>query len=438
MQLRHTAWLLLAIWGCATSGTASKHPPAQGHGLAFIEDDYAAALQKAREQHLPLFVEAWAPWCQSCRSMRATVLTDSALLPHAGRFVWLAIDTDQPGNEAFLRRFPVDTWPTVLVLDAERESVVARSLGAVSVPQLLAFLEQSQRALEEGTARADGLALSGSHAEAAAAYQQVLARLPPESPLRAGTVVSLLKSLAASGASDECMRLTDRELPSLSRLEDRARLLYVGIGCALDLETEEAAALRTRMTEEAIRGIRSPSGALAPMLRSSLYEAVCEVRQMAGDEAGARGLVEEWLGFLEANARAARNAEERSALDSHRAMAALMLEEPGRVIPFLEQSERDLPDDYTLPARLALLYLTSGQLDPALEASHRALARARGAGRSLVLVTHARILLARGEPSKAEQLLTEALQQLGDTAGARRQQRALQATLDLVRARGAQ
>ena len=30
--------------------------------LPFIADDYARALDEARAQKLPLFIEAWAPW----------------------------------------------------------------------------------------------------------------------------------------------------------------------------------------------------------------------------------------------------------------------------------------------------------------------------------------------------------------------------------------
>jgi len=30
--------------------------------LPFIADDYAKALAEARQQKLPLFIEAWAPW----------------------------------------------------------------------------------------------------------------------------------------------------------------------------------------------------------------------------------------------------------------------------------------------------------------------------------------------------------------------------------------
>jgi hypothetical protein len=30
--------------------------------LPFIDNDYAKALTRARAEHKPIFVEAWAPW----------------------------------------------------------------------------------------------------------------------------------------------------------------------------------------------------------------------------------------------------------------------------------------------------------------------------------------------------------------------------------------
>lgn len=47
----------------AAGGAAEKSSaPTAPKVLPFIQDDYAAALAKARDRKLPLFVEAWAPW----------------------------------------------------------------------------------------------------------------------------------------------------------------------------------------------------------------------------------------------------------------------------------------------------------------------------------------------------------------------------------------
>src|SRR4051812_43195228 len=65
-------------------------PPAQR--LGFVEDDYARALAEAKKRHLPLFVDAWAPWCHTCRFMRAYVFNDPSLGKQISRYVFLSID----------------------------------------------------------------------------------------------------------------------------------------------------------------------------------------------------------------------------------------------------------------------------------------------------------------------------------------------------------
>src|SRR5512137_1604427 len=56
--------------------------------------------------------------------MRATVLEDEALTKLAGRFVWLEIDTEKDVNAGFLERYPIQVWPTFLVVDPATERAV--------------------------------------------------------------------------------------------------------------------------------------------------------------------------------------------------------------------------------------------------------------------------------------------------------------------------
>src|SRR5438270_801816 len=58
--------------------------------------------------------------------MRATVFRDGALAKRAGQFVWLSIDTEREGNLAFVERYPVESWPTLMVIDSAREVAVLR------------------------------------------------------------------------------------------------------------------------------------------------------------------------------------------------------------------------------------------------------------------------------------------------------------------------
>ena len=63
--------------------------------------------------------------------MRATVLEDKSLERHAGRFVWLSIDTEDSKNATYLEQHPFEAVPTFQVLDASTARVAYRWIGAV-------------------------------------------------------------------------------------------------------------------------------------------------------------------------------------------------------------------------------------------------------------------------------------------------------------------
>ena len=75
--------------------------------------------------------------------------------------------------------------------------------------------------------------------------------------------------------------------------------------------------------------------------------------------------------------------------DAHRTSACLALGQPERVIPALLASEKDFPEDYNPPQRLALAYGAMKRYDEALAASDRAMARALRAAQARRL-PHAR------------------------------------------------
>jgi tetratricopeptide (TPR) repeat protein len=99
----------------------------------------------------------------------------------------------------------------------------------------------------------------------------------------------------------------------------------------------------------------------------------------------------------------------RVAFDSHRVGAALALGDPARAVPALLASERDLPEDYNPPARLAILYREMGRYDEALVESQRALDKAYGARKLRIFDTRADIFARKGDPAAARRTLEEAL-----------------------------
>jgi hypothetical protein len=55
-------WMGLGAAVQAAPDVATSRDQAPPQAVPFIQDDYPAALARAKADDLPLFVEAWAPW----------------------------------------------------------------------------------------------------------------------------------------------------------------------------------------------------------------------------------------------------------------------------------------------------------------------------------------------------------------------------------------
>ena len=412
--------LVVGLLGCgATRSSAVAEPPAASAraALPFIVNDYPRALAEAKERGLPLFVDAWAPWCHTCRSMKAYVFTDAALARHAGRFVWLELDTDLPSTAGFLEKYPMEIWPTLFIVDPRQEKAIVRFAGSATVPQLEKLFEDGERAWRGGgegpealLSQGDALYGEGKAAEAARVFAQALAEAPDDWSRRGRALESLLVAQYGAKLPEACARAALEQLPRVPRSASWANAAGLGLMCALQLPAgTPGAAERVTALEARGREALSPEVAMPADDRSGVYELLVEARKHAGDAAGAKALATEWLTFLEGEAARAPTPEARTVFDSHRMSAAMVLGEPQRVIPALEQSERDLPGDYNPPARLANLYRQTGRLDDALAASTRALMKVQGGRRLRVMSERADLLVARGEKDAAVSTLEDAL-----------------------------
>jgi tetratricopeptide (TPR) repeat protein len=350
--------------------------------------------------------------------MRAYVFTDKALARHAGRFVWLEINTDLPKNAIFQEKYPVENWPTLFIVDPREEKALVRFAGSATVAQLEKLFEDGERAYrgeaqgpEGALARGDALYGAGKPAEAAEAFTQALAQAPPDWSRRGRTLESLLVAHWGAKQYEACTRKAIEELPRLPRSPSLANATTMAIGCAASIPPENPQRQEFLKALDAKgREVLAPPPIDMPADdRSGLYEAMVEGRAELGDEAGSKALAAEWIAFLEGEAAKAPNPEARSVFDPHRMSAAMVLGDPMRAVPALEQSEKDLPGDYNPPARLAVLYRMLGRLDEALAANDRALAKVQGARRLRVLSDRSTIQAARGEKDAAVKTVEEAI-----------------------------
>jgi len=364
--------------------------------------------------------------------MRATVLRDPALVKLAGRFVWLEIDTEKEGNAGFLEKFPIEVWPTFLVIDPASEKPVLKWLGSASAADLATLLADGERAVKGGPgesadallARADRENGAGRTADAIALWEKALAAGGPAWTRRPRTLESLVSGLQAAGRSQRCADVAIAEAPGMARGQSFANVVAMGLSCANGAEEPWARDAAAKLEPLAAEALKLP-GILADD-RAGLYEQLVDARRKAGDEKGANARAEEWWSFLAAERDAGKTPEARTMLDAWIVGAALELHDPARAVPLLQASEKAAPKDYNPPYRLALLYLEMKKLDEALAASGRALPLAYGPRKVRVLAQRGSILEAKGDLAGARKALEEAIAFAGTLPPTQRNPRLVQ------------
>ena len=148
--------------------------------------------------------------------------------------------------------------------------------------------------------------------------------------------------------------------------------------------------------------VAKPDAPLAADDRSDALANLAEMLDVAGRHPEAVSAMEERARVLESAAAAAPDATLASTFDAHRTETYLYLKQARKAEHLLTRREKEMPQDYNPPARLARVLLEEKKLTEAEAAVDRALAKMdRGQRRVGVLALKAKILQAEGKNTSA-------------------------------------
>ncbi len=374
-------------------------------GPKFIEDDYARALKQARAQKKMLFVDAWAPWCHTCLSMKEQVFSRPAFTAFEKHLVFASVDTEKAKSADFLTKFPVDVWPTLLFIDPLTEKVVFRWLGSADEVQMQAIFEAAQA--KTGSGREADEALAARHTGIAAEKYQTV--IEGGDATNARTVLSMLSALSLAGRSEACARTAMEQLPLFTSSQERVAALTWGLPCAVAMaDGKTKTTLVDGLAREGTKALNLEG--VLPDDTSGLYEVLVAEREAAHDDVAVQKLATQWLTFLEQQAAKAPNPSTRVVFDPHRVSAALASKQAAKMVQPLLQSEKEFPKDYNSPARLAVVYGELGQIDEGLRAIDRALIKCTEGPRRIRLYETKMMLLGKkGDAAGRKKVLEEAV-----------------------------
>jgi predicted negative regulator of RcsB-dependent stress response len=285
----------------------------------------------------------------------------------------------------------------------------------MNLAELNQFLDQGERGVkgketapaDAALVRGDELAGRGRPIEAAASYGEALRTAPPAWPARIHAVRELAWSLLHGRESQPCAETALAEAPGMPRESPFASVVLAGFTCANMGGSEAwAESARAKLEPLAVEAVGLPATLRDD--RFELYQRLMHAAQMRDDNAAVTRWGERWLDEIEKATPSGD--DERSALDIARVDAVGYIDQPARVLPALEASERAMPDNYNASLRLAQMETAAKRYDDALAACDRGLAHVTGPiGRSWLLRTKAEALDGKGETAKSRAAFEEAL-----------------------------
>ena len=440
MRTRPLLIAVLFVGGAAGTASAAS--------IEWIHDDYATAREAARSSARPLVIDMWAPWCHTCLSMKHTVLERPEIVAAAADFVWLAVDTDRPQNAAVVEKYEIGAWPTFYVVDASKETVTARLVGAATVEQFASFLDAGRA--KSGGAKYERAALDGDRAAAAGnwpaaakAYAAAVEGAPATWARRPMVLVAHVGALYQQHEWSKCAALGHRNLAAAAAgaSASAADLAYYTQVCAERAgDAEQARAIRADILR-ADQGVRKvladPAAGLSADDRSDALRILREAATAQGDGALARRFAEQQRDVLDAAARAAKDPHERMTWNWPRAEVYVHLGQAEKLLADLERSVADLPEAYDPPYRLAWVLLQLERADEALPHAKTALARVYGPRKARVQALIADIHHTRGDRAGEREMREAVVATLGALPDGQRRPAALEAAQKQLAALGA-
>jgi thioredoxin-like negative regulator of GroEL len=412
----------------ASATAASPCDKAVSEGpIAWIHDDYPAALACAKAKKVPLVIDWWAPWCHTCLSMKSTVLMDVSFARDNAAFVFVALNTDRESNAPPLTKFPVAAWPTYYVV-APDGSVLTRFVGGASVPQFHAFLDTGRQvALGNVPVGHQAFLLAAERALAAKdlatadlQLEMAVTQAPVDWPRLPDALVSLIATKSKRKDVVGCLDVAERYADKLGNTASASDFWSYATGCADEAlkgkptatERKRIAPLQEKALTQWRKLLADPAASLSVDDRSDILINVRETLITLHQPAQAKAAAEEQRALLDEAAAKAPTAMAAMTYNPHRAEVYVYLGRPLDLVPALEKSAQDLPQEYEPPARLGWLLLKAGKLQDAATWTDKALTLVQGPRTARLLGQRAEIAAKLGDSAGEKQFRERAVQVL--------------------------
>lgn len=106
----------------------------KSQGIEFSHDNFKEALEKARKENKPIFIDFMTSWCGPCKVLSEKVFTQESVGAYFNeKFINCKIDGD--ANKALLEKYKINAYPTMLWLSPKGKEI--KRVRGMVYPDLL-------------------------------------------------------------------------------------------------------------------------------------------------------------------------------------------------------------------------------------------------------------------------------------------------------------
>lgn len=113
--------------------------------MHFFEGTWEEALNKAKEEQKPIFLDIYARWCGPCKLLKRKTFTNKDVGNYFNaNYINLSLDGEKGDGEMLANKFHITGYPTLIILNKNGEPVNMQT-GYLSPGELLLYGKQSFR-----------------------------------------------------------------------------------------------------------------------------------------------------------------------------------------------------------------------------------------------------------------------------------------------------
>jgi len=114
-----------------------------GEGIKFFNGTWKAAVEKAKAEHKPIFLDIYASWCGPCKMLKHKTFTSGKVGEYFNsHFINTSFDGEVDEGATLAQQFHIQGYPTLILID-ENGKVMMYEMGYQTPKELLSLVKNA-------------------------------------------------------------------------------------------------------------------------------------------------------------------------------------------------------------------------------------------------------------------------------------------------------